>query len=235
VRFIGIDLGWLGKPSGLAILELSQKRLQLTHLSRPSTHADLLAALPADPLPTWIGLDAPVIITNPTGTRPADRAAHSLFARQHAGAYPVNLGLPFASGILALVASLRAQGYSTAIPAAAQSPTRHLFEVYPHAASIRLFDLPRILPYKKGPLASRLAALTTYRDLLSTSLKSRTPSFSHRTLPTPGSSLATLKACEDQLDAILCAYIAAHFWYWHLSRTNILGNADEGFIANPSF
>ena len=224
----------MGKPSGLASLHWDGKRLHLTALSLLPTHAAVLDAIPNHE-PLWIGLDAPVIITNPSGTRQADRAAHQLFSRQYAGAYPVHLGLPFAPGILALVDQLRAKGFDTTPPAQAQSPTQHLFEVYPHAASIRLFNLPHILPYKKGKIATRLPALTQYRDLLATGLKTRRPSFTAKDLPPTGHTLAEMKACEDQLDAVLCAYIAAHFWYWGLARTNLLGHPPEGFIVNPSF
>lgn len=236
--FLGIDLGWTGKPSGLALLDGQNGRLSLLHLSRPDTHAALLTTIdhllpPATPV--WCALDAPVLITNSSGTRAADRMAHSLFSRQHAGAYPVHLGLPFARPVLDFVSHLAARQFSTDIPSTPQSPSRHLFEVFPHAASLRLFSLDRILPYKKGPLASRLTALHTFRDLLSTGLASRRPAFRPKALPTPEPTLAGLKSCEDQLDAVLCAYIAAHFWHWGLARTNILGDPQTGFIVNPSF
>ncbi len=31
-----------------------------------------------------------------------------------------------------------------------------------------------------------------------------------------------LKAVEDQLDALLAAYIAAHWWYWGRERNDVL-------------
>ena len=234
MRFIGVDLGWMGKPSGFAHLYWDGKRLNVINLTRLDSHAEVLAAIPTDH-PLWIGLDAPVLIRNASGTRQADRAAHELFSRQRAGCYPVHSGLPFAPGILKLVEEIRQLGISTDLPTERQSQTRHLFEVYPHAASIRLFQLPQILPYKKGKLASRLPALVEYRSLLATALVDRRPSLAPGLLPDTGETLAQLKACEDQLDALLCAYIAAHFWYWGLARTNILGHPPDGFIVNPSF
>lgn len=224
----------MGKPSGLARLEWDGKRLNLSSLHRLATHAAVLEAVPSDE-PAWIGLDAPVLIRNASGTRQADRDAHRLFSKQRAGCYPVHLGLPFAPGVLELVSSIRERGYSTELPASFQSVSKHLFEVYPNAASLRLFDLPQILSYKKGPVASRKIALERFRELLAASLKKRRPAFSSSTLPFCGETIAQLKACEDQLDAVLCAYIAAHFWYWGLSRNNILGHPPDGFIVNPSF
>jgi len=42
-----------------------------------------------------------------------------------------------------------------------------------------------------------------------------------------------LKAVEDQIDAVLAAYIAAHWWYWGLERNEVLGNARTGYIVVP--
>ncbi len=227
----------MGKPSGFALLEWSGKRLQLIHLSRIGTHEQLSISINelVGPSPCWIGLDAPVLIRNRSGMRDADRVAHELFSRERAGCYPVNLGLPFASGVLQFVDGLRSFSFSTDAPILRQMETRCLFEVYPHSASVRLFGLNRILPYKKGREASRRIALESYRKLIEESLASRRPSFVGNTLPLIGPGLHGLKECEDQLDAVLCAYVAAHFWYWGLARNNILGNEENGWIVNPSF
>src|SRR6202011_3447427 len=42
-----------------------------------------------------------------------------------------------------------------------------------------------------------------------------------------------LKALEDQLDAITCAYVAAHWWYWGLERNDVLGDSQSGYIVVP--
>ncbi len=233
MRFYGIDLGWTGKPSGFASLEWDGKRLHLMQLTRLDTHAEVLNNIPANHT-AWIGLDAPVIIRNPSGMRHADRTAHELFSRQRAGCYPVNLRLPFVPKVLAFVDGLTQKGYLTTPPTNRQSSTSHLFEVYPHSAAIRLFHLPQILPYKKGTLATRKIALAEFRHLLKTRFTHH-PTFKPVELPPVGDTLAQLKSCEDRLDAVLCAYIAAHFWYWGLSRNNILGHPPDGFIVNPSF
>jgi len=234
MRFIGIDLGWLGKPTGLAHLEWNGRRLHLTDLHRLASHQEVLEHVPSNQ-PTWIAIDAPVLITNKSGTRNADRICTEIFASQHAGCYPINLGLPFAGKVLQLIHAIQAKGYSTEVPQQPQSQTSHLFEVYPHAASIRLFNLPQILKYKKGPKATRLQALTEYRQLLATQLNTRRPNLTLKHLPPTGQTLTEMKACEDQLDAVLCAYIAAHYWYWGAARNNILGHPPTGFIVNPSF
>jgi predicted RNase H-like nuclease len=52
-------------------------------------------------------------------------------------------------------------------------------------------------------------------------------------LPEVPNGGAALKALEDQLDALLCAYIGAWWWHWGSSRTLVAGNAREGFIVVP--
>lgn len=238
MQFLGIDLGWQGKPSGLALVVWDGKRLKLEWLGRPETHVGVLAELDRLVGPeeaAWVGVDAPAIIRNETGTRAADRMAHSLFARQRAGAYPVNRGLPFARAVLGFMGELAARGFRMELPEGAQGGGRQVFEVFPHAASLRLFGLPQILPYKKGPREERRRAMLEFRALLEGELRGRRPALRLDGLPLPGETLASLKECEDQLDAVLCAYVAAHYWYWGLARTNVLGDPTNGYIINPSF
>jgi predicted RNase H-like nuclease len=232
-----MDLGWATAPSGLALLKWDGRRLHLRQTARLADRAQILPWLigQVGQEPCFAGLDAPVLVTNAKGMRVADRLTHQLFSRQHAGAYPVNLGLAVVEGILAFVKLLRDAGFATSFPGGPQAATRHVFEVYPHAASVRLFGLERILPYKKGPLAGRRQALGAFRSLLATGLGDRQPSLAAPDLPPIPESAAALKAVEDELDAVLCAYIAAHFWYWHLAKNNILGDEENGFIVVPSF
>lgn len=237
MRFLGIDFGWISQPSGLAILDLKGRRLSLASLERIDNPADVLQWVQTHSAArdAWIGLDAPVLIPNASSSRPADIMAHRLFSRQKAGCYPVNSSLPFAGRVLEFVSGLGQLGYSLSLPQQFQHPSRQLFEVFPHAASIRLFELPEILAYKKGPLAQRRQALATFRELLASGLAQRTPSFRCKTLPEIPEGGRELKAVEDQLDALLCAYVAAHFYYWGHARNNVLGDAESGFIVVPSF
>jgi predicted RNase H-like nuclease len=211
--------------------------LRLVELNRLETKREVLDWLQdrVGKQPCFAGMDAPVLVRNMTGMRPADRMAHQLFSKQHAGCYPVNLGMPFAEGILGFVEELRAAGFSPELPREAQSPGRHIFEVYPHASSIRLFGLEQILPYKKGRLEERRLALRTFRDLLGNGLAARRPSFRPAALPEIPMLGRDLKVVEDQLDAVLCAYTAAHFWYWGWARNNLLGDERSGAIVIPSF
>jgi len=44
---------------------------------------------------------------------------------------------------------------------------------------------------------------------------------------------AALKAVEDQLDSLICAYVGAHWWYWGLDRNWVLGDLATGYIIVP--
>jgi len=43
----------------------------------------------------------------------------------------------------------------------------------------------------------------------------------------------TLKAVEDQLDSLICAYIGAYWWYWGEPRNQVLGDRASGYIIVP--
>ena len=73
--FIGVDLGWYGKPSGLASIALEGSGLHLRNIARLES---------ADAILEWIqseagsgsavvAVDAPLVIRNQTGIRPAER------------------------------------------------------------------------------------------------------------------------------------------------------------------
>ncbi len=51
--------------------------------------------------------------------------------------------------------------------------------------------------------------------------------------PIPSNS-SQLKTLEDQLDSLICAYVAAHWWYWGIARNQVLGNLSTGYIVVPA-
>jgi len=44
---------------------------------------------------------------------------------------------------------------------------------------------------------------------------------------------AELKAAEDKLDSLICAYVAAYWWYWGEQRNLVLGDRTTGYIVIP--
>lgn len=238
MKFLGIDLGWSSGASGLCCLSWQDGRLQMLDLQRQNEIADILTWidrwLPEGEM-GGIAIDAPTLIPNKQGMRLPDRLAHKHFGRYHAGCYPANQGSVFATRTVAFGLILEERGFLHAPVIEPQQPQRFQIEVFPHPAIIRLFGLPQILKYKKGLLAQRRAELTRFRDLLCQQLPIHEPflQLSEGQVPEIPLQGTALKAVEDQLDSLICAYIAAHWWYWGLERNQVLGDRDEGYIVVP--
>lgn len=236
---IGIDLGWQTGPSGVCCLKWGTDGLTLAALDRQQLHAEVLTWIDAQApagTPALVAVDAPTIIANETGMRLPDRLAHQKFGQYHAGCYPANLKLPFAPSLLAFSQALTMRGFLHAPDLQPQQPGRYQIEVFPHPAMVHLFQLPRILKYKKGRLARRRDELQRLRSLILEHLPQHTPSLRLQSgdLPDIPDRGPALKAVEDQLDSLICAYTAAYWWYWGLARNWVLGNLDEGFIVVPA-
>ncbi len=245
MKFLGIDLGWVSGASGLCCLEWQDGRLRLLDLQRLQSIEAILAWVD-----TWlpeaatggIAVDAPTLIPNPRGMRLPDRLAHHHFGRYHAGCYPANLGRPFADRLVQFGLSLEARGFSHAPEMVAHTPVRFQIEVFPHPAIVHLFGLERILKYKKGPLNQRRQELAKLGQYIEATLPQLEPALA---LPNSlqsafgldiGSDRCTgtqLKAVEDQLDSLICAYVASHWWYWGPERNRVLGDRATGYIVVP--
>ena len=180
-----------------------------------------------------VGIDAPIVIPNATGMRPADHLAHSMYGKFHAGAYPASRARSFWHRTTQLSADLAHQGFCHGDQLTPQCRGRYQIEVHPHAASVQLFELDRIVKYKKGTLAQRAAGLATLRTLILEKLPQLIPPLDPPDLPGIPTTGKALKACEDQLDALLCAYIAAYWWHWGRERNDVLGDSKHGYIVVP--
>ncbi|MEG4281780.1 DUF429 domain-containing protein [Microcoleus sp. A006_D1] len=249
MKFIGIDLGWSSGASGLCCLNWENNQLQFIECDRLLATNDILTWIDTQISPTEpaiIAVDAPTIISNPTGMRLADKLTHKHFGRYHAGCYPANLSRPFAQKTVEFGLSLEARGFVHAPTIEAQELGRYQIEVFPHPATINLFQLDRIIKYKKGKLAERQLELMKLCQYIIDILPSLEPSLNlscgtgilpvslgGSKLPEIPTSVATLKALEDKLDALLCAYIGAHWWYWGIERNLVLGDRTIGYIVIP--
>jgi len=234
VRFLGIDFGWQKNPSGLAVLEQDGPILRLLKLECLTDPGEIVAWADANAgTDAVIGIDAPIVIPNDTGMRPADRLAHSMYGKYHAGAYPASRARSFWERTTKLSADLSRRGFRHGDKLRAQARGRHQIEVHPHAASVQLFDLDRIIKYKRGSLAERVAGLGMLRALVLARLPMLVPRLAPPIIPEIPATGKALKACEDQIDALLCAYIAAYWWHWGRDRNDVLGDARSGYIVVP--
>jgi len=85
--------------------------------------------------------------------------------------------------------------------------------------------------YKRGLREKRAGELRRLRELMLTHLPLLVPALSLHLPPVP--IAGTLKPVEDQIDAVLCAFIAAHWWFWGTERNRLYGTAGAGHIVVP--
>lgn len=235
VYFVGVDLAWgERKPTGVAALDAAGV---LCHVGAAGTDAEILAQLaPYLDGECVVAFDAPLVVTNPSGTRPCEAALNRDFRRFDAGAHPANTGLPwFADGgrgaRLCKALNLDLDPHSP-------SPRKAL-EVYPHAAAVVLFELDRTLKYKHKTgrefpqLRSELLRLMDFIEgLADLEVGTCTGWGELKTSVLQATRKAQLRRAEDPVDAVLCAYIA-RFATHRPEDVTVYGAVDTGCIVTP--
>lgn len=245
--FIGIDLAWQSAKnhSAIAVARGGAGGAVLVDHSEGITSTAGVAdyVLSHATANTVVAIDAPLVIANERGQRPAEQAISTRFSSRHAGAYSTSLRLYPNAGSVQLARLLDQKGFvQVADPGQAKyRPGCWFFEVYPHPAQVVLFNLARIIKYKKGRVANRRTELARLRDYLLNVLSTAAPSL------TPGERGAellrrdvdaskgrSLKQYEDLLDSYFCAYLALFLWHWGAERNEVFGNLETGYIIVPS-
>lgn len=243
MRFVGIDFGWTAGASGLCCLDLLRGGLAIVAFDLRWDPGEILAwvdrMLPME-MPGLVAVDAPTIIPNATGTRLPDRLTHKHFGKYHAGCYPANLNRPFASRTTQLGLDLEGRGFVHAPEMVAQGLGRYQIEVFPHPAMVNLFGLDRIIKYKKGRLGDRRQELLRLVSYIERYLPHLEPNLQ---LNSAWENLvadidlakgSTLKQIEDRIDALICAYGGAYWWYWGSAKNQTLGDRQSGYIIVPA-
>lgn len=239
--WIGIDLAWSRRngsgacalapagPGAVRVVEFGDLGGDDEILSFVARHAARRCV---------VGMDAPLVVRNASGSRACDRLLSSVFGRQGAGAYPANRRLLSLDGARprgeALGEALLAAGFAWP-PRRASRAARQLHEVYPHAAWLRLFGLERRLAYKRKGGDERLHRREYARglDLLEGLAAPRIDGFDgvRLQLSIAGRKGSGWKRREDRLDALLCALVA----WRHAQRTcEALGDDATGFVLVPA-
>jgi predicted RNase H-like nuclease len=249
-HFIGIDLAWSARnPSGLAALRWDGAVATLVEpLPEALAYSVQEIADYIGKVTLWggvvVAIDAPLTVPNVTGRRPGETELNAVFARFHAGAHPANRqrlagyngGKVRGEELLSLLSSLDIQHNPIIVP---RQQVRQAFEAYPHPAMITLFRLNRILKYKARPTishAQRLGEFQRYQHHLRNLQKAEPRVVLPRALLSETHLTKrgrALKAYEDQLDAVFCAYIALYYWWWGTERCRIFGDVARGYIVAP--
>jgi predicted RNase H-like nuclease len=184
-----------------------------------------------------VAFDAPLIVNNQTGHRPAESAFNRDFAKFDAGARPAFAEKPELKHPRA--ARLAAALDLDMDPASGAS--RRAIEVYPHPATVVLFELDKILKYKRGPFGDRQRDLLKLMTLIE-GLDDATPRLrANRSVAwvelrkrvEAATKPVQLDRDEDPVDAVLCAYVGL-YWYHRPDEVTIYGDFETGYIVTPS-
>ncbi len=236
--FVGLDLAWgYRRPTGVAVLDDAGR---LVEVASVRTDEEILALVsPYASAPCVVAMDAPLIVTNPTGNRPAERELNADFARFDAGAHPSNTAKPeFADGTRA--GRLAARLGLSLDPASGSS---RALEVYPHAATISLFGLGRTLKYKqktgrdlellRGELLALMGFVEGLEDAEPALQLQGTGWQALRSAAEQAARKADLRVVEDQVDAVVCAYVAL-FATRRPDDVTTYGTPETGVITTPT-
>lgn len=251
MRFVGVDLAWSPRNrSGGAVLSVDGRLLSATAtLSNDDEILDFVSSAIPCGTPGLVAIDAPLAVPNETGGRPCDRQVAAVFGRFQAGPYPANrrnLGRYGGLRGEAITRQLGFLGLRHDPDVACRVPSRQVVEVFPHPASVSLFNLDCTLKYKarKGRNYDlRWRELSRLQDHLTALANADPPlhlSSDVADLRIEGRRGRAFKEAEDLLDAVVCAYSA--FYAWHHgprgyavygSLEALDGNAAEGHILVP--
>ncbi|MFN4182187.1 MAG: DUF429 domain-containing protein, partial [bacterium] len=230
MNFIGVDIAWGEKnPSGLCWVSGDAQSAEIREFAWVK---------PVEEIAEWIiqraeggclaAVDGPIIC--PSGYRECDRLVARDFARFRAGPYPVNKQK--ARKCIRLAEILSQKGFTTNPEIEVQKPLRGVVEVYPHPAWVRFFHLTHIIPYKRGNREEKKKHLRRALFLLRRHLPHSSPPLDiHRWPPRfthlSQQSTKQLKQTEDWMDALFCAYLAFHYWWWGKVKWEIYGKEDK--------
>ena len=236
MHFVGLDLAWGEKnQTGVAAIDADGRLMHVGAAQDDASIIDAIAPFTGDEC--LVAFDAPLIVNNATGHRPAETAFNRDFAKFDAGARPAfaekpELRNPRAARLAAALDLDMDPG---------SGARRRAIEVYPHPATIALFGLDKTLKYKRGAFGDRQRDLLKLMTLIE-GLDDATPRLrANRSVAwvelrrrvEAASKPVQLDRDEDPVDAVLCAYVAL-YWYDRPDDVTIYGDFETGYIVTPS-
>ena len=251
-RLIGIDLAWgneggIGyystecEGSGCAELVWDGEDLMLKRLALLHSMDEIVDWIRPDCGDWVVAIDAPLVICNKDGQRPAENQASKFYGKYHAGADSSNLKREHRGP--QLLRALARRGGELVEQTVAIRGRRLVFETYPHIAMVELFNLDRIFKHKRKPKRTvacrnaeqRRLAEATCENLCSEAadpflmMNKRLAELLPEPFPDLGGQ--ALKDREDKLDGLICAYTTA---WLNAGRDLVgLGKVGEGVMIAP--
>ena len=228
-RLIGIDLAWGERnESGCAELAWDGKDLVLKRLALRESIDDIVKWIEPDRGDWVAAVDAPLVVSNAKGQREAEAEVSAAYRRYDAGAHSTNLDADKKHRGVQLRERLEKRGGTLLECAGSGCRGKLILETYPHPATVELFDLKRIIKYKKkkGRSVEQMrAGQQELADRIRTHFCDRPadphdPSVGPRlqsddclknllSKPDEEATRKELKKREDKLDGLICAYVAA--------------------------
>jgi predicted RNase H-like nuclease len=234
--FVGLDLAWGEKnQTGVAAIDSDGRLLHVGAAQDDASIIDAIAPFTGDEC--LVAFDAPLIVNNMTGHRPAETAFNRDFQRFDAGARPAFADKPELKNPRG--ARLAAALDLDMDPASTSS--RRAIEVYPHPATVVLFGLDKTLKYKRGPFGDRQRDLLRLMTLIE-GLDDATPRLrANRSVSwvelrkriEAATKRVQLDRAEDPVDAVFCAYVSL-YWYRRPDDVTVYGDFETGYIVTPS-
>jgi predicted RNase H-like nuclease len=242
MNFVGLDLAWGSldpakrvNPTGVAVLD---DRGHLTYVAAKLTDDDIRAAVaPYVEGPCVVAIDAPLKVTNQTRRRPAEVELGRDFGGFDAGPHSANIKRFSDNPRGARLA--RALGLD--IDPRSTRPRRAL-EVFPHPATVALFKLGRIFKFKKGRPEQRRPEMLKYMKAIEGLATSSVPIYATinddwnrlRQEVEQAQRQVDLNRAEDQIDAVLCAYVALYAEHRPDDVTIYGDYPANGYILTPT-
>jgi predicted RNase H-like nuclease len=236
MHFVGLDLAWgENGQTGVAVIDSDGR---LLHVGGAQDDASIEAAIaPYVSDECLVAIDAPLIVNNPTGHRPCEAALNRDFQKFDAGARPAYADKPEfrdpRGARIATALGLDMDPSSTA--------SRRAIEVYPHPATVVLFELKKILKYKRGPFEDRHRELLRLMTLIE-GLDGASPRLrANRSVAwvelrrrvEAATRPGQLDRDEDPVDAVVCAYVAL-YWTHRPEDVTVYGDLATGYIVTPT-
>ena len=237
MHLLGIDLAWSeNNSSALAFGELHYSNLKLTKIVYQKINGGHIKnILQSKSEIMGVAIDAPLIINNHYSARSCEKLITKKYGKYDAGCYPMNLGNKLAKNLLKISESIENLGFKHL-----NQSGKWMIEVYPHPAMIEIFELDKIIKYKKGNVGEKKNGQVLLAEKIKSLADSNCVSFdpkiggdclnSDKILSLKGKYL---KKNEDILDAIVCLYIAALYQLDPAPNDNVYGDIANGYTYVP--